>query len=248
MTPENKIAEIDKKIEMLSDIINYKPITEFRYDGLPTGRLCVRGSYRCKEVLTNTSNGKPKEYYKAQLSAYKTSYGGSTPIIAVIYNNWNTMPESTRNYLLKSFSDKSMWHLMETQGNKINIQKELDLLIQERTNQESFLQNQLIKQADSKTKQEEEKIRLLQEELAANKQKTEQERQKALQELEKAKQEAEKAKLAADLARQGGAGNISAGKTLLGTWESKVGTSPWIIAGISVGALISGVIVFRILR
>lgn len=238
---QNKIAEIDKKIEMLSEVINKGLGQGITYAKKTTG-------YGTPQTVKSDATKEIEAKYKAQLSAYKTSYGGSTPIIAVIYNNWNTMSESTRNYLLKNFSDQSMWYLMESKRGQINIQKELNNLIQERTNQESFLQNQLIKQADSKTKQEEEKIRLLQEQLAANKQKTEQERQKALQELQKAKQEAEKAKLAADLARQGGAGNIAAGKTLLGTWESKVGTSPWIIAGISVGALISGVIVFKILK
>lgn len=242
MTPENKIAEIDKKIEMLSEVINKGLGRGLTHTTSNTGF----GSTPKTEKSPSTKEIEAK--YKAQLEAYKYSYGGSTPILQKISTHWNNISESAKAYMLKNWEGKGMWYGMEAMKGQVDVQKELDHLIQERTNQEQFLQNQIILQADLKTKQEEEKIRLLQEELAANKQKTEQERQKAFQELEKAKQEAEKAKLAADLARQGGAGNIAAGKTLLGTWESKVGTSPWVIAGISVGALTVGAIVFRILR
>lgn len=231
---ERKISEIEKRINMLSDVINYG----YGFESCvihPSNPGCSGGqklSPKSKEI---------RQKYTAQLKAYKTKYGTASPIYhyrmpSLMYANlYDASNIGYNNYT----SDSS---------GKQNLQKELDHLIQELTNQESFLQNQLIEQANSKTAQEEEKIRLLQEELAANKHKTEQERQKAEQELQKAKLEAEKARLAADLAKQGGAGNIAAGKTLLGTWESRVGTSPWIIAGISVGALTVGAIVFRILR
>lgn len=117
----------------------------------------------------------------------------------------------------------------------------------EKRKEDQFIKDKLIEQAEEKKRQEEEKVRILQEELAANKHKTEQERQKAAQELQKATTEAEKARLAANLANKGEAGDIAAAKTLMGTWESK-GVNPWMIAGISVGALVTGVIVFRILR
>ncbi len=113
--------------------------------------------------------------------------------------------------------------------------------------QEILQQNALTEAANAKARQEEEKIRLLQEELLAGKQKTEQEKQKAAQQLQKAQQELAKAQLAAKLSQRGGEGDIAAGKTLLGTWESK-GVNPWMIAGISVGALVVGVIIFKILR
>lgn len=232
---QNKIAEIDKKIEMLSEVINYGYGTGACQIGV--GGATISNCYQGRGLTDRAKNVRQK--YTAQLKAYTKRYGKSDPIThyrkkGQIYSNL---------YDAGGFSSPGV-----TADGKENLQAELNHILQERTNQEQFLQEQLIEQADAKTKQEEEKIRLLQEEFAANKQKTEQERQKALQELEKAKQEAEKAKLAADLARQGGAGNIAAGKTLLGTWESKIGTNPWVIAGISVGALISGVIVFKILK
>lgn len=234
MTPENKTAEIDKNIEMLNEVINYGYETEpcrIGYSGATISN-CYQGKMltnRAKNVRSNNA---------ARLKAYTKRYATSDPI-----THWRK-PMQIYNNLY----DAGMLSSSGANADGIkNLQAELNHILQERTNQEQFLQNQIIEQADAKTKQEEEKIRLLQEKLAADKHKTEQERQKALQELEKAKQEAEKAKLAADLARQGGAGNIAAGKTLLGTWESKVGTNPWIIAGISVGALTAGVIVYKIL-
>jgi len=229
---QNKIAEIDKKIDMLSELINYG----FGFDRCtihPSQSSCVGGyqmSPKTKEI---------RQKYAAQLKAYKNRYSTADPITH--YNK----PLQTYPNLYDAGGLSSNY---PTQWGKQNLQAELDHILQERTNQESFLQNQLIEQADLKTKQEEERIRLLQEQLKGLEQMTEQEKQKAAQELQKAKLEAEKARLAADLAKQGGAGNIAAGKTLLGTWESKVGTSPWVIAGIAVGAVAAGAIVFRILR
>jgi len=257
---QNKIAEIDKKIEMLSDFINY---------GFDQSRVCMKGSVvtpligsmasynqGCPSGYANVVNPKNKEVrqkYQAQLTAYKNSYGTAEKFPTADGRNFiRVRGESAVTEGLKKSANyfyANLWRAVSGPFNdKEALQAELDHILQERTNQEKFLQDQVIEQAEAITRQEEERIRLLQEQLKGLEQMTEQEKQKAAQELQKAKLEAEKARLAANLAKQGGAGNIAAGKTLLGTWESKVGTSPWVIAGIAVGAVAAGAIVFRILR
>ncbi|PIZ51351.1 hypothetical protein COY27_03915 [Candidatus Woesearchaeota archaeon CG_4_10_14_0_2_um_filter_33_13] len=232
---QNKIAEIDKKIDMLSELINYG----FGMGGFPP------------KVTANSKAIRQK--YQAQLTAYKNSYGTAEKFPTADGRNFiRVRGESAVTEGLKKSANyfyANLWRAVSGPFNdKEALQAELDHILQERTNQEKFLQDQVIEQAEAITRQEEERIRLLQEQLKGLEQMTEQEKQKAAQELQKAKLEAEKARLAADLAKQGGAGNIAAGKTLLGTWESKVGTSPWVIAGIAVGAVAAGAIVFRILR
>ncbi|MDD3875368.1 MAG: hypothetical protein PHT69_01990 [Bacteroidales bacterium] len=136
----------------------------------------------------------------------------------------------------------TMVHVEQAQARYVaNLKK-----AEEKRKEDQFIKDKLIEQAEEKKRQEEVKVRILQEELASNRQKTEQERQKAEQELQKARTEAEKARLAANLANKGEAGDIAAAKTLMGTWESK-GVNPWMIAGISVGALVVGGIVYKIL-
>lgn len=243
-----KIEQIDQRIEMLSEVLNYafnntKVCTNITGQVVPSvfdrfnSTACPYGySLQLSKKTTEA-----REKYTAQLKSYTTSYGTATKFKD---RNRNDVPNL---YMAAYYTNPFMY--------SSSMQAELNHLIQERSNQEKFIQDQkilqenaLTEQANAKARQEEERIKLLQEQLKADINKTEQEKWKIQQEMEKARLELEKAKLAATLAKQGGEGNVAAGKTLLGTWEKKEGVNPWMIAGISVGAVAIGALVFKILK